>query len=68
MSDTASPETVLEHVRVLRVQPGDVITLTTDAPVDHQAADRIRQRLSQAFPNNECIVISGGELSVARPE
>jgi hypothetical protein len=44
------------------------ITLTTDAPINTQAADRISHRLRQAFPNNECIVISAAELSVARPE
>jgi hypothetical protein len=65
---SASNEVDLEHVRIVRVQPGDVVTLTTDGPLDPQAVERVRVKLSALFPDNECIVISGAELSVARPE
>lgn len=56
----------LEHVRILRLQPGDTVVLQLDyrAPthVIHHAKDLLRA----TFPDNECLVLCEASLSVAR--
>lgn len=57
----------LEHVRVMRVKPGDVVVLTADAALSPEAVEHATDLLKERFPDNECIVVSGAELSVVRP-
>ncbi|PWK81712.1 hypothetical protein C8D88_116124 [Lentzea atacamensis] len=63
-----SVEIDLEHARVVRVQPGDVVVLRTDWPCSMQEVHAITQRVKRFFPDNECVVLSGAELEVFRSE
>lgn len=58
----------LEHVRVLRIQPDDTVVLQLDRTVSAAEAHHVTARLKEFFPDNQCLVIGGGELTVARPE
>jgi hypothetical protein len=61
--------TEVEEVRVLRLQPGDIIVanLAERSGTTWEAAEKLRERLKEAFPDHEVLVCSGFTLEVARP-
>ncbi len=58
----------LEHVRVLRARPGDVVVLRLDGSPSDAVARWATARLKGFFPDNECLVIGGADLAVVRPD
>jgi len=59
----------LLEVRVLRVQPNDVLVVRLAKRISEQGQANIRQLVEEQFPGHRCLVLdSGMELSVARPE
>jgi hypothetical protein len=59
----------LEHLRVLRLEPGDVLVLTCPDPLTFERAETLRARVKQEFPGHKVIVIdSGGSLGVVRSD
>jgi len=57
------------EVALLRVKPGDVIILRTDAKLSMAGATEIRAMLKAAFPNNRSLIVANGTtLEVARGE
>jgi hypothetical protein len=58
-----------ESVRVMRLQPGDVIVVEVDYPVSQADQDAFTRRLERTFPGHTGFVIdNGARLSVARPD
>lgn len=57
----------LPEVRVLRLQPGDIIVakLHDEATLAH--AEEIRGQLQEKFPDYEVLMLAGLDLEVARP-
>lgn len=58
----------LEEVRVLRLQPGDVIVVRIERPVTQVAADTLREKLEEAFPGHKGVILDGASMEVIRPE
>ena len=48
----------LEHVRVLRVAPGDTLILTVPTDTTDEAAAGYMARMQELWPGNHCVVIS----------
>lgn len=58
-----------ESVRVMRLQPDDVIVVEVDYPVSLADQDLFKARLNRVFPGHKAIVLdNGARLSVARPD
>jgi hypothetical protein len=59
----------LESVRIMRLQPDDVIAVEVDRPIsDHEVA-QLLTRIKRTFPGHKAIVLdNGARLSVARPD
>jgi hypothetical protein len=58
----------LEEVRVLRLQPGDVVVCTLRRNASHAEFEEIHARLKERFPDNAVTIVSqDAELSVVRP-
>ena len=58
-----------ESVRILRLQPGDVLVVRLDADITRQQAHDIRQELKPKFPDNEVLVLGRGvDVEIFRAE
>lgn len=55
------------RLEVVEFGPMDVIVLTVQSKISQDKADQLSGRLREKFPNNECVVVVAGELSVMRP-
>jgi hypothetical protein len=58
----------LPGVRVLRLQPDDVLLLAFDQPTTPAVAVQARDQFNDWFPDHRTVVISQAELLVVRPE
>jgi hypothetical protein len=59
----------LAPVAVLRIQPGDVLVLTSAQPLTDMAAADIGQRMKELFPDNDVLLLDGGlSLHITRKE
>lgn len=58
----------LREVRVLRLQPGDVVVLNFTDRVTGMERDETLTRLAGMFPDHRCIVTERAELAVVRPD
>jgi hypothetical protein len=67
MCESDGPE--FESVRIMRLQPDDVIVVEVDYPVSAHDIDQFKARLEHTFPGHKAIVLdNGARLSVARPD
>lgn len=58
----------VEHLQVLRLEPGDVVVMSWPEPLTLDDADRMHQMLKSAFPRNRSLIIdSDGQIGVIRP-
>jgi hypothetical protein len=58
-----------EEVRILRLQPGDALVLRFVREISAERARRIKTLMSDQFPGNKILVLSGEvELTVLREE
>lgn len=62
---TKPPE--LEGVRILRLEPGDVLVLRAERRVSVAEANQLRERMESVFPGHKSLVLDGVTLEVARP-
>lgn len=62
------PPTVIEEVRVMRLQPGDIVVARVGEGYNPAGVEAARYRLTQIFPGHQVLVVSGAELSVVRPD
>lgn len=58
----------VEEVRVLRLQPGDVLVAKVSDRITPETVEAVKWNLESAFPGYRVIVVSGIDLEVARPE
>jgi hypothetical protein len=62
-------EVEAEEVRILRLQPGDALVLRFVREISAERARRIKTLMSDQFPGNKILVLSGEvELTVLREE
>lgn len=55
------------EVKVLRIQPGDVLIARVPGPITTVVAEHLRDQVAREFPGHKCLVLSEGlELDVAR--
>lgn len=57
----------IERVEAIRVEPDDLILVTTRHPISMQEAERLKGQLRRIFPNNLCVVMTDATLEVVRP-
>lgn len=63
----AEVDEVLEHLKVLRLEPDDVLVFTHPTPMSAACADHIKKRLSEVFPGHRAVVLDQGSgLGVIR--
>jgi len=59
------------QVKILRIEPGDILVLKMDVlpspDVLSLMRDRLREVLNRAGLDNECIVVHRGEVEIIRP-
>ena len=55
----------LESVKVLRLEPGDVIVAKLADHHDYAVAEKARTRLEDCFPGHKVVILGG--MEVARP-
>ena len=61
--------TVWEHVRVMQLEPNDVIVLNLPFEPTAAEADRLGATMRQLFPGHAVTILTGGsELTIARQE
>lgn len=54
-------------IRVLRLQPGDVLIMRTPTRLSQIDQEGIRQQVEKQFPGHKCLVLTDGlELDIAR--
>lgn len=58
----------VEEVKVVRLQPGDIIVCKTDDRVTTEGAARVQSALKRVFPDHEVLITSSCSIEVARPE
>lgn len=59
---------LLRHLRVLRLEPGDVLVYRFQGRMDRALIERVHEQLEQVFPGTCALVIdSGADLGVVRP-
>jgi hypothetical protein len=58
---------LLKEMAVLRLEPGDVLVLTTEGTVTDAEADKLYVRMQAAFPGHKVALLEGLKLAVARP-
>lgn len=59
----------LPEVRILRLEPGDVLVLQCEKFLDREEASYITEQVAAYFPGHEAIVLDGGvTLDIARKE
>lgn len=56
------------EVRVLRLQPDDVLVLAFDRPVNLVEAAKARAMLAGEFPGHRAVITTQAELLVVRPD
>ena len=56
----------LEHVRLMRIEPGDVVIARVDEHSPREAIHPIKEDLQKVFPDNQVVVCRGVDLSIAR--
>ena len=54
-------------VRILRLEPDDVLVARAASPLTEAAAEHIRRQLESKFPGHQVAVLEGISLDVARP-
>jgi len=59
-------EPELEHVKVMRLEPGDVIVARVAPGTTWEDAQRLKDTLQVKFPGHEAMVTAGAELDVLR--
>lgn len=60
-------EVRVEHLQVLRLEPDDVLVITTKLPLSAAAADYMREELECTFPGHKAIVLdSDSAIGVMR--
>lgn len=58
-----------ESVRVMRLQPGDVVVIEVNYPVSAKDIDQFKARLERTFPGHKAIVLdNGARLTITRPD
>jgi hypothetical protein len=57
-----------QEVRILRLEPDDIVVLAVKATLNARQVAAIRRRLREKFPNHGIMVLSGAELSVLRKD
>lgn len=60
-------EIKLEHLKCINLEPGDVLVLTVDNPVDMERQACIKAVFDDVFPGHKCIVLHRAELGIIRP-
>jgi hypothetical protein len=60
--------TLLEEARIVRLQPGDVVTVTLHYDTDEKERAIVLSQLKELFPDNRVAVFEGAELAVVRAE
>lgn len=59
----------LPEVRVVRVQPGDVLVIRLHGQVTDDVADMLAQTMKKLFPANEGVLLDqGAEIEVLRKD
>lgn len=58
----------LEEVRILRLQPGDVVVCTPRRRLSSAEADEVFGQMRKAFPNHQVVVVDEADLSVMRAD
>lgn len=59
----------LEHVRVLRLEPGDTLVLAYPDHLTVEMAEHLKEKLQREFPGHKAIVLDGGaSFDVLRAE
>jgi hypothetical protein len=59
---------LLEEARIVRLQPGDVVTLRLHYQVDVIERERVLTRLEALFPDNKVGLLEQADLVVVRAE
>lgn len=59
--------TLLKEMAVLRLEPGDVLVLTTEDRITDADADALYARMCETFPGHKVALLEGLQLAVARP-
>lgn len=59
---------VSDDVRVLKIEPGDLLMLETDQPISREQAKAIKARLLERpeFAGHEVVVLAGVRLRAVR--
>jgi hypothetical protein len=58
-----------ESVRIMRLQPGDVIVVQVRDAGNERDRDKFLARLERVFPEHKAIIVdNGAEISIARPD
>jgi biotin synthase-like enzyme len=68
LSELARLADHLDEIRVLRLQPGDVLVATPRRELDHTEVGELLAGMKAAFPGCEVRVVSGLTLDVVRAE
>lgn len=61
-------EPQLPEVRVLRVQPGDILVVRVPALFTQQEAALVRAQFELRFPDNDVAVLAGADVVLMRTE
>jgi hypothetical protein len=57
----------LQEIRVLRLRPGDTLTLITRTPdVSRETLAMLKAQMDDRFPGHETVVINNADLAVIR--
>lgn len=63
------PSKDLQEVRVLRVQPGDVVVFKNSGKLSMYDAHELHKRMKAFFPGNDILIVdSGGTVEVVRKD
>jgi hypothetical protein len=57
---------LLREMTALRLEPGDVLVLTTEGTITDEQADDLGTRMRAAFPDNKIALVEGMKLAVVR--
>ena len=59
---------LLKHLVVMRLEPGDVIVVSSPRVITRQQADQMKQEVQAHIPHSEVLVIGGDiQISAIRP-
>lgn len=63
------PDIELREAEVVSLKPGDVVVLHLDRPHPAPAIERLRDQVSETFPENVVLVlVNGVKLEVVSPD